>query len=505
MLRKQSTQKDFFDSYVYERLLPKEHILLDIKENLDFSFIDEETKSFYSDDSRGRPPFAAQIIFKMLFLEFFYSLSDYDVVEQVRTNILFRYFVGLRIAQDTPDDTTLVKFRHRLGEAGFKMLFDRIVEQAKQKGLIKGRLKILDATHIQADVALQGTVNFLRQARKVVVNKISASQPQEAAILKEKFVNEDRLFTPPSNEQIKEELALSREFIKEAKDTLNPETEELLALLETAVNQQQRKADNPGRSEPEEIISFTDTDARFGCKSKKKKFAGYKAHISLDEESAIVTSVRTIGGNRNEGAHQEVERLLEDDATKDIAQEAVCADSLYDSYENRNQIHKQRMRAFIPSRRKAGAENIKRHLDNFIYDRNKDTIICPEGYSPISKTKQEQGSLYIFSTTQCRNCPNMHNCPTPNGDRVRVYVSNDYRLKLMDDIPTRLEALIKRKGIERKFGEVKKWHGLARARYRQRWRVAIQSFMTFSVVNIKRIVTLLSSPPAYALCKVGFG
>lgn len=503
MLRKQSTQKDFFDSYVYERLLPKEHILLDIRQNLDFSFIDEEIKSFYSDDSRGRPPFAAQIIFKMLFLEFFYCLSDYEVVEQVKTNILFRYFVGLGIDQDTPDDTTLVKFRARLGESGFKRLFDRIVEQAKQKGLVKGKLKILDATHIQADAALQGTVNFLRQARKIITKKISTSLPQEAAILKEKFVNEDRLFTPSSNEQIKEELACSREFIKEAKNTLNPDTEELLALLETAVNQQQRKADNPGRSEPEEIISFIDTDARFGCKSDKKKFVGYKTHVSLDEESNIVTSVRTIGGNRNEGAHQEVENLLEDDAAKDITQEAVCADSLYDSYENRAQIHKKEMRAFIPSRTKAG--KIKRHIDNFIYDREKDTIICPEGYSPISKTKQEQGSLYIFSTTQCRNCPNIRNCPTPNGDRIRVFVSNDYRLKLMDEIPDKLDAFIKRKGIERKFGEVKKWHGLARARYRQRWRVAIQSFMTFSVVNIKRIVTLLSSPPEYALCKAGFG
>jgi transposase len=503
MLRKQTTQKDFFDSYVYERLLPKKHILLDIRQNLDFSFIDEETKSFYSEDSRGRPPFAAEIMFKMLFLEFFYSLSDYDVVEQVRTNILFRYFVGLKIAQDTPDDTTLVKFRTRLGEAGFKRLFDRIVEQAKQKGLIKGRLKLLDATHIQADIALQGTVNFLRQARKIITKKISTSLPQEATILKEKFVNEDKLFTPPSNEQIKEELALSREFIKEVKDTINPDTEELLALLETAVNQQERKADNPGHSEPEQIVSFTDTDARFGCKSDKKRFVGYKAHVSLDEESGIVTSVRTIGGNRNEGAHQEVEKLLEDDASKNVTHQAVAADSLYDSYENRNQIHKQHMRAFIPSRTKAG--NRKRHLDNFIYDREKDTIICPEGYSPISKTEQEQGSLYIFSTAQCRNCPNIHNCPTPNGDRVRVYVSNDYRLKLMDDIPTRLEALVKRKGIERKFGEVKKWHGLSRARYRQRWRVAIQNFMTFSVVNIKRIMALLSSPPAYSLCKVGFG
>lgn len=57
MLRKESNQKDFFDSYVYERLLPKKHILLDIKEAIDFSFIDKEVKPFYSDDSRGRPPF----------------------------------------------------------------------------------------------------------------------------------------------------------------------------------------------------------------------------------------------------------------------------------------------------------------------------------------------------------------------------------------------------------------------------------------------------------------
>ena len=503
MLRKQSTQKDFFDSYVYERLLPKEHILLDIRQNLNFSFIGEETKSFYSDDTRGRPPFAAEVIFKMLFLEFSYSLSDYEVVEQVKTNILFRYFVGLGISQDTPDDTTLVKFRTRLGEAGFKRLFDRIVEQARQKGLIKGRLKILDATHIQADIALQGTVNFLRQARKVIVRKISKSQPEEAAILNQKYVNEDKLFTPPTNEQIKEELSCSREFIKEIKNTFNPGTEELLALLETAVNQQEKKTDNPGHSQPEEIISFTDTDARFGCKSEKKRFVGYKAHISLDAESNIVTSLRTIGGNRNEGAHQEVQKLLEDDELKDITHQAVCADSLYDSYENRVQIHKKEMRAFIPSRTKTG--KIKTRLENFIYDKTQDTLICPQGYSPISKTNQEQGTLYIFSTAQCKNCPGIHNCPAPNYGRIRVFVSNDYRLKLVDNIPAKLDAFIKRKGIERKFGEVKKWHGLSRARYRQRWRVAIQSFMTFSVVNVKRIIALLSSPPAYALCKVGFG
>jgi hypothetical protein len=42
--------------------LPKEHILLDIKEKVDFSFIEEEAKYLYSDDSRGRPPSPAEAI-----------------------------------------------------------------------------------------------------------------------------------------------------------------------------------------------------------------------------------------------------------------------------------------------------------------------------------------------------------------------------------------------------------------------------------------------------------
>jgi IS5 family transposase len=61
----------------------------------------------------------------------------------------------------------------------------------------------------------------------------------------------------------------------------------------------------------------------------------------------------------------------------------------------------------------------------------------------------------------------------------------------MDDDMKRKEALAQRKMIERKFGEAKKWHGMGRARYRGKWRVAIQVLMTFLVMNIKRIVKLI--------------
>jgi len=59
--------------------------------------------------------------------------------------------------------------------------------------------------------------------------------------------------------------------------------------------------------------------------------------------------------------------------------------------------------------------------------------------------------------------------------------------------------------IEGKFGEAKKWHNLHRARYRRKSRVAIQVFMTFMVLNVKRMMKLLLPAPEYALCGTGFG
>ena len=51
MVGKQDGQKDFFDSYVEQRLLPKEHELLKIDEQVDFSFAGTSgsTIRFYSD------------------------------------------------------------------------------------------------------------------------------------------------------------------------------------------------------------------------------------------------------------------------------------------------------------------------------------------------------------------------------------------------------------------------------------------------------------------------
>lgn len=75
--------------------------------------------------------------------------------------------------------------------------------------------------------------------------------------------------------------------------------------------------------------------------------------------------------------------------------------------------------------------------------------------------------------------------------QVRLFGSEDYHLKRRDENPQGKGALKIQSMIERRFWGGKKWMGLRRARYRRKWRVAIQALMTFWVMNVKRMVKLL--------------
>jgi hypothetical protein len=59
--------------------------------------------------------------------------------------------------------------------------------------------------------------------------------------------------------------------------------------------------------------------------------------------------------------------------------------------------------------------------------------------------------------------------------------------------------------VERKFAEIVQFHGGRRARYRGHWRVAIQYLLIAMVVNIKRMIRLLLSPPDQDLAQAPAG
>ena len=319
--------------------------------------------------------------------------------------------MGLRTEDPIPDDTSLVIFRKRLGEERFEEIFDEFIKQCKDKNLLKGKLKLIDATHIIADVAIPNTANLLKDGRRRILKAIEKEKNGLDKSLK-RYYPEEKPYRRIAREDLVKEVSLSEELIKEVKGKYSPYVEEKVHLLEKAIHPQGKR----------EIVSFVDPDARFGRKSKKKEFAGYKAHI-VEDESQIVTSIKTIPGNENEGSEDNLESLLQKEDKKGLTSEAVACDALYDSLSNRKNIEKRKMKHYIPEKRK------NKKLDSFIYSEKEDKLICQEGCSSIGKSRQGDGYLYYFSSDFCKTCNKMKECSL-NKDRARVYVSESHLLYL---------------------------------------------------------------------------
>ena len=143
----------FFGNFIYDQLLRRRpHFLFDLSRAVDFSFVKAALKDFYV--AWGRDPWDSVLMFKMVFLQFLYDLSDRDIEEQCTWNLLFKSFLGLSAEEMPPDHTVLCRFRQRLGAEGFQRLFNQVVEQARAQGLVSDRLHIIDATHMTAKVDL---------------------------------------------------------------------------------------------------------------------------------------------------------------------------------------------------------------------------------------------------------------------------------------------------------------------------------------------------------------
>jgi IS5 family transposase len=149
---KQSNQNSFFGNFLTEQAVEKNNFLRQLSKVVDFTFINEICSPLYPRQFAGNRPYEPALLFKMLLLTFFYDISDREIEEQVNDRISFKWFLGLAINDKSPDHSTLTIFRERLGKQKFEEIFNYIVDQARTNGLVHDRLKIIDSTHIQANV-----------------------------------------------------------------------------------------------------------------------------------------------------------------------------------------------------------------------------------------------------------------------------------------------------------------------------------------------------------------
>lgn len=152
---KQSNQNSFFGHYLYNQIIPANHFLRKVSEAVDFSFVNGICLDAYENlDAPGNRPYEPAMLFKILFLSFLYDISAREMEEQINDRLSFKWFLNLAVNDPAPDHSTLTCFIERIGADKFETIFNSIVEQAKSKGLIHDRLKIIDSTAVKAKVDL---------------------------------------------------------------------------------------------------------------------------------------------------------------------------------------------------------------------------------------------------------------------------------------------------------------------------------------------------------------
>jgi transposase len=105
----------------------------------------------------GRPSIAPEKLLRALLLQVLYTVrSERLLMEQLDYNLLFRWFVGLNMDDRVWDVTVFTKNRERLLEGDVaRAFFERVLEQARQRGLLSDEHFTVDGTLIDAWASLK--------------------------------------------------------------------------------------------------------------------------------------------------------------------------------------------------------------------------------------------------------------------------------------------------------------------------------------------------------------
>jgi len=145
-------QADPFSYVSPEDRVPQDHPLRGIRQVVDraLSELSPQFTALYAEG--GRPSIPPEQLLRALLLQVLYTVrSERQLMEQLDYNILFRWFVGLRLDAPVWDVTVFTKNRERLlaGDVA-QAFFQAVLGQAERQHLLSKEHFTIDGTLVQA-------------------------------------------------------------------------------------------------------------------------------------------------------------------------------------------------------------------------------------------------------------------------------------------------------------------------------------------------------------------
>ena len=459
-----------FSAYneLYDLIIPQDNLLRRIKDLVDFSFIQKELMDKYCHDN-GRMAESPVMMFKYLLLKTIYDISDVDVVERSRYDMSFKYFLGMSPENtDLINPSSLCKFRKlRLKDKVLlNLLVGKTVEIAIEKGIIKSRTIIVDATHTGSRSNPYSPIEILR---------LHSKQPRKC-----RYESDESIKNKLPSKNTDDELDHELDYTKSLPDVVNsnpslaevPKIRERLNMLKEVLSDIE-----------DHYVTSKDGNARIGHKSEDDSFSGYKTHIAMSDERIITTATITSG---EEGHRPQLEELVEQSRANGMVVETVVGDTAYSGNDN-----------IILS----NDEEARKEEDRFDYNKDAGMFVCPAGYMAIRKVRNgiRKGTVnrtvtYYFDIEKCRVGSRRQGC-YKDGAKFKTYsiqIKSEQHQQQADfekTVEFKTKAKVRYK-IEAKNSELKNVFGYDRADSYGMGCMHMQGAMVIFAANIKRILRL---------------
>jgi transposase len=501
-----------FDELVFEKLVPSDHYLRRLKAVIDFSSLRAMVADCYSSD-QGRGAIDPVRVLKLLILQFHYGLSDEGVIRQAQVNVAFRLFLDLPLEAALPEPSLLSQFRTRLGQERFAQVFHEVLRQAREKGLVKDRLRLKDATHVLANIAVPTTIRLIAQVRTRLLDSAESFAQAEVTLHRQR-AQEIRQATA----DLKDEARLLRrvEHLRELVEWGEAWKERLLQAqpplcsgsqqeaFETALSLAHKVLNDREPKTGDKLVSISDTDARRG--KHGAYYDGYLLDVSLDADSDLICNLDLLPANADEAANAGP-LITGEEAVQGNDIESLSIDGVgYNGAVLKALSDDEtgpRLTVYVPPKEQPPRHPELFQPDAFTLNEAGDEVRCPNGET--TRTRYRDGKspswVYHFSPEQCRDCPLREQCLSPDAKRGRQVSKSDFQAQYKaarERATTDKYNQIRKEhpAIERKLNELVRWHDGRRVRYRGRLRAKAQYLILAVVVNCKRIVRLLSAAPA---------
>jgi len=123
-------------------------------------WVERRCRQYYEqEETRGRPSVPPGVYFRMLFVGYFEGLgSQRGIAWRCADSLALRQFLGIPLAEPTPDHSTLTNTRKRLPEEVFTEVFEFVLSMAHEKKLLSGKTVGVDSTTLEANAAMKSIV-----------------------------------------------------------------------------------------------------------------------------------------------------------------------------------------------------------------------------------------------------------------------------------------------------------------------------------------------------------